>query len=155
VTVTPAAGFVTVSSALLMGAIAGVVVNFACTFVRNTLKIDDSLDVFACHGIGGTLGTILTAVFATKAVNGAGADGLLFGEFGIMKANLIGGLVVGAYSFVATFVLAKVVSATVGLRVDGEAEDAGLDASQHGELINSNFEQTPAHDAPGKIRSVA
>jgi Amt family ammonium transporter len=155
VAVTPAAGFVTTTSALLIGAITGVVVNFACSFVKNTLKIDDTLDVFACHGIGGTLGTILTGVFATKAVNSAGGDGILFGGMDVMKGNITGALVVAAYSFIATFILAKVVSAVFGLRVDASDEETGLDATQHDELVNSNFEgAAPAH-GPATIRSVA
>lgn len=155
VAVTPAAGFVTTTSALLIGAATGIIVNFACSFVKNTLKIDDTLDVFACHGIGGTLGTILTGVFASKAVNSAGADGLLFGEMGVMNANVAGGLVVAAYSFIATFVLAKVVSAVVGLRVDASSEEAGLDATQHDELVNSNFDGSDKNHTPTPIRSVA
>ena len=78
-TITPAAGFVTVSSALLIGCLAGLVCNGAVIFIKSTSKIDDTLDVFGCHGIGGTLGVLLTGVFATKAVNPAGADGLFYG----------------------------------------------------------------------------
>ena len=143
VTITPAAGFVSFSSALVMGLLAGVVCNFAITFIKESLKFDDSLDVIGCHGVGGALGTLLTAVFASKEVNSAGADGLIYGNFGVMKAHLIGSASVIAISMVGTFLIFKLVDATIGMRVSEDAEEAGLDASQHGEIINSNF-STPA-----------
>jgi Amt family ammonium transporter len=150
VVITPGAGFVSITSAIFMGLCAGIVCNFAARAIKNKFKLDDSLDVFACHGVGGTLGTILTAVFASKAVNSAGADGLAFGDAAVFKANLIGGLSVAVYSIVATFVLYKVVNAVVGLRSDQRTEDQGLDSTQHGEVINSNFESGRSNVVPHK-----
>lgn len=137
IAVTPASGFVTAGSALLIGLIAGTACNFAATLVKEKFKLDDSLDVFACHGVGGTIGSVLTPVFASKAVNEAGADGLLYGGFAPFTANLVASAVVIAVSVVGTFVILKVVSALTGLRVSADDEDTGLDMSQHGEFINS------------------
>lgn len=139
VAVTPAAGFVSFGSAILIGAIAGSVCNFAARFVKSALKLDDSLDVFACHGVGGAIGVIMTGLLSSKAINSAGADGLIYGNITVLKANIIGAAAVGVFSFVGTFVLAKAVGIVFGLRVNDQEETAGLDASEHDELINSNF----------------
>jgi ammonium transporter, Amt family len=128
VTVTPGAGFVTIGSAMIMGLTAGVVCNFVARIVRGTFKIDDTLDVFACHGIGGLLGAVLTGVFASKEINAAVTDTAL-------SANLMGAAAVAVYSMVATFVIIKVVGLFVKVRVSDADEKAGLDASQHGEQI--------------------
>ncbi len=137
VAVTPASGFVSVGSSLIIGLLAGSICNFTAIFIKEKLKIDDSLDVFACHGVGGTLGTVLTPLFASKAVNDAGADGILFGNFAPMQANLLGAVAVAGFSMVATFVLIKVVGIFTALRVSDQDEKAGLDFSQHAEVINS------------------
>lgn len=133
VAVTPAAGFVTVSSSLLIGLVAGVGCNLVARAVKGTFKIDDTLDVFACHGVGGTIGAIMTGLLATTTVNSAGADGLLMGGTDLFAANLKGAAAVAVYSVVVTFVLLKVVNVFVKLRVSDADEKAGLDASQHGE----------------------
>lgn len=137
VAVTPAAGFVSVGSAMLIGILAGAICNFASIFVREKLRLDDSLDVFACHGIGGTLGAILTAVFASKEINSAGADGLVAGSADLLKANLVGAGAVMAFSMAATFVIIKLLSLITTVRVSDAEENEGLDTTQHDEVINS------------------
>lgn len=139
VAITPAAGFVPLWASFVIGAVTGVVCNIMAVVVRERLKLDDSLDVFACHGIGGTIGTVLTGVFASKAVNSAGADGVIFGSYGVLKANTIGGIVVILYSVVLSLVIFKLVSFIVPMRVSDEHEAEGLDTSQHGEVINSEL----------------
>ena len=136
-TVTPAAGFVTIGSAMLIGFAAGFICNFAVMGVKNTFKIDDTLDVFGCHGIGGTLGVVLTGVFATKSVNPAGADGLLYGGTHFFGVQCISALAIAAFSVVTTIAIIKLVEVFVPMRVPSAEEDAGLDFSQHSESIGS------------------
>ncbi len=137
VAVTPAAGFVTLSTALMIGVLAGILCNLAARIVKGKFKIDDSLDVFACHGVGGTLGVIVTGLLASKAVNPDAADGLLNGGDALLNANLTGAVAVAGYSMIATFVIIKLVGAVFGLRVSDSEENSGLDGSQHGEKINN------------------
>jgi len=132
VAITPAAGFVSPLSALVIGAIGGVACFMACT-LKPRFGYDDSLDVVGVHCIGGITGALLTGVLASKAVNPAGADGLLFGnpaQFGIQALAVA---VTVIFCFVSSFVLLKIVDAVVGLRVYEEDEVVGLDLSQHGE----------------------
>ena len=139
--VTPAAGFVTPLGALFIGAI----VAFCCFFaisIKVKLGIDDALDTYPVHGVGGTIGAILTGVFATKLVNPAGANGLLFGETGqLFQGNdpsqvlkQLGSVVI-AYIIAGagTFIILKILDATVGLRIEPEAEIQGMDINEHGE----------------------
>lgn len=135
VAVTPAAGYVTVSSALIIGLTAGIVCNLVARAIKGVFKIDDTLDVFACHGIGGTIGALMTGLLATTAVNPAGANGLLNGGDTLFMANLTGAAAVAGYSVVATFIILKVVGLVIPLRVSTKEEDAGLDKSEHGEEI--------------------
>jgi ammonium transporter, Amt family len=131
VAVTPAAGFVGPMSAIALGMIAAVPSYFALV-VRARTSLDDSLDVVAAHGLGGTVGALLTGVFAQKALNGV-ADGLLFGnpmQLAIQAAAVLASIV---YSGGATFVLLKLVGAVVPLRVGENDESMGLDVAQHGE----------------------
>lgn len=137
VAITPAAGYVTLQSALVIGAVVAVICNLTGRLVKHRLKTDDTVDVFACHGVGGTVGTILTAVFASKAVNPAGADGLWYGGTQLMIANLSGAAAVIVFTMAATFVVLKVVNLITPLRVSQEEEAGGLDASQHGEAAFS------------------
>jgi Amt family ammonium transporter len=133
--VTQAAGYVTPMPALLIGAIGGLCCYTACTVVKARLGYDDSLDVFGVHGIAGTLGALLTGVFATRAT-GACADGKLLGlwEGGpLLKAQLVAVLVAWGLAIVGTFVILRVLDAVMGLRVNPEAETEGLDLSQHNE----------------------
>lgn len=136
VAVTPAAGYVTAQSALVIGLTAGILCNLAARIVKQKFGVDDSLDVFACHGIGGTIGTIMTGLLATVSVNSAGANGLLNGGDKLFTANITTAIVVALYSMIATFILLKIIGAIVPLRVAAGDEDAGLDSTQHGEKIN-------------------
>jgi Amt family ammonium transporter len=131
VAITPAAGFVSPLNALVLGGIAAVPSYFAL-ILRAKTSFDDSLDVLAAHGVGGTVGALLTGVFAQKAFNGV-ADGLLYGnpkQLGIQAAAVLAAMV---YSGVVTFVLLKIVGAIFPLRATQEAESEGLDTTQHGE----------------------
>jgi Amt family ammonium transporter len=133
VAITPASGFVDVSGSILIGLGAGVLCYLAMQ-LRPRLKIDDALDVWAVHGIGGTWGAIATGIFATVAINAAGANGLLAGN---PEQLLKQAVAVGAtwlYAGVATFVIVKVIDVTIGMRVKESEESIGLDASQHGEI---------------------
>jgi ammonium transporter, Amt family len=136
VCITPAAGFVQPMPALFMGALAGVVCAYACGTLKNKFGYDDSLDAFGVHGIGGTLGALLTGVFATRAcwdISGRGEPlGLIEGG-SIMPGQIVAVAVTWVYSIVVTFVLLRLVDAVIGLRVDEASERAGLDVSQHEE----------------------
>lgn len=135
VAITPAAGFVTVSSALIIGIVAAVICNYFAHIAKKATHLDDALDVFACHGVGGVVGSVLTGVFATKEVNPAIAvEGIaISGETGLFVANLIGVAAVAAFSVVATYIIIKVVNVITPIRVSGDVEDAGLDHATHGE----------------------
>jgi ammonium transporter, Amt family len=132
VAITPAAGFVTPTSALIIGFLGGLGC-FAAVEMVVRGRVDDSLDVFGVHGVGGIIGAIATGIFATKAVNAAGNDGLLYGNPGLLVTQLIAVVVVAAYAAGVTFVLLKLIDMTVGIRVSSAEEEKGLDASQHGE----------------------
>ena len=131
VAITPAAGFVGPMSALALGGIAAVPSYFGLLWRAKT-SLDDSLDVVAAHGVGGTVGALLTGVFAQKGLNGI-ADGLLFGNPGQLgiQAVAVGAVIV--YSGVVSFVLLKVIGLALPLRADAEEESVGMDLSQHGE----------------------
>ncbi len=131
-TITPAAGFVGPNSAVAIGLIAGLVCYLA-VLLKNKLRYDDSLDVVGIHGVGGLVGTLCVGIFASKAVNPAGADGLLFGNASLLGTQIFGIVVVGLYTLVVTFVLLKLVDALFGLRLPLEDEVAGLDLSEHSE----------------------
>jgi Amt family ammonium transporter len=131
VAITPAAGYVTVTSALIIGLAAGIISNLVANWRAGRWKIDDSLDVFACHGVGGIWGSIATGLFATATVNGV--NGLLFGNAGQLGAQLLAVAVVAPFAFFGSYVLLKVVNVFSPLRVSPQAEDAGLDLSEHGE----------------------
>ncbi len=128
-TITPASGNVGPLGALCLGFLAGVVCYFACGIVKNKLKIDDSLDVFAVHGVGGIMGTILVAVFGTAAFGGTGVDDM--GGQLVIQLKALG--VVVAWSAIATFIIVMICKFTTGLRVTQEVEYTGLDQSEHGE----------------------
>jgi len=133
VAITPCAGFVTALPAILIGAAAGVVCLLAIT-LKTRLGYDDALDVVGVHLVGGILGSVLLGVFADKAVNAAGADGLFNGGgVGLLGKQLVAVGATLAFSGIVTFLLAKAVGATVGLRVSADEEAAGLDATQHAE----------------------
>ncbi len=132
VAITPAAGFVNVSGALFIGAAAGVVAFFSVAAMKPRFGYDDTLDAFGIHGVAGTLGAILTGVFADPSVNDAGR-GLLYGNPGQVLTQFIAVGVTVVYTGIVTFVIFRIVKAVVGLRVDEESELAGLDESEHGE----------------------
>jgi Amt family ammonium transporter len=142
VAITPASGFVTPMSALIIGLIAGIVCFTMVTVVKGAFGYDDSLDAFGVHGVGGTLGALLTGVFATQAVNPILKNaqgqpmplGLLEGNGGQVVNQLIGVLISWGFAVVGTLILLKVTDALVGLRVTEEDEVQGLDLSQHGEV---------------------
>jgi ammonium transporter, Amt family len=135
VAITPASGFVTPGSALILGLIAGVFCFFMCAIVKNMFGYDDSLDAFGVHGMGGTLGAILTGVFATNKINTAikGPAGLVDGNPGQIMNQLIATGAAWALGIVGTFVLLKVTDMITGIRVTAEEEQDGLDLSMHGE----------------------
>jgi Amt family ammonium transporter len=133
--ITPASGNVGPVGAVLIGLMAGSICYFACGFVKGKLKIDDSLDVFAVHGVGGIMGTIMVAVFGTAAFGGTGS----FGIVEQLGTQLFALGVVIAWSAVATTIIVFVCKKTTGLRVDQEVEHAGLDLAEHGETAY-NFE---------------
>ncbi|HZL59869.1 MAG TPA: ammonium transporter [Stellaceae bacterium] len=131
-TITPASGFVGPMGALAIGVAAGLVCFQATGFVKRRLKIDDSLDVFAVHGVGGMLGTMLAAIFALPALGGVGyAAGMTMGSQ--LAAQATGIAAAAAWSIVATFVLIKLLRLVTGLRVSAEEESDGLDLATHGE----------------------
>ena len=132
VAITPASGFVDASAAIVIGMAAGVVC-YGAIILRERMKIDDALDVWAVHGVGGTLGAILTGVFALTAVNTVGR-GLIDGNPGQVGIQLVAVGATWLYSGVVTFIILKVVDHFVGLRVEESEEEAGLDSSQHGEV---------------------
>jgi ammonium transporter, Amt family len=131
VAVTPAAGFISPTSALALGAFAAIPSYFALVW-RVRTRLDDSLDVVAAHGVGGTVGALLTGVFAQKAWNNV-ADGLLFGNPGQVLVQAMSVAAVIVYGAVVTFVLLKVVALVLPLRADAGEEGLGLDVTQHGE----------------------
>ncbi len=130
--ITPAAGFVPVIGALLIGSITSVCCFYAVS-LRAKLRFDDSLDTFPVHGVGGTVGAILTGVFASKAVNSAGNDGLLNGNFGLVITQIIGVLATYIFAAVGTFLIVKILSSVMNLRVKEIVEEEGLDVPEHGE----------------------
>jgi Amt family ammonium transporter len=136
VAITPAAGFVTIPHSLIIGVVAAVVSNLIVDW-RTRTSIDDTLDVFPCHGVGGMVGMLLTGVFAHQSINGANetGNGLIFGEthlFLVHSGALIG---VSIFAFFGSWLLLKVTDMISPLRVSEEDEDAGLDISQHGEKL--------------------
>jgi Amt family ammonium transporter len=131
VAVTPASGFVSVTSAILIGLAAGVVSNLVANWRLAKTRIDDSLDVFACHGISGIWGSIATGLFATTMVNNV--NGLFYGNSALLISQVLAVVIVAAYSFFGSYLLLKVINIFSPLRVSSEEEDKGLDISQHGE----------------------
>ncbi len=136
VCITPAAGFVSISSAMIMCVIAGVVCNLAAVGLKKWSHMDDTLDVFACHGLGGMLGAIMTGCFAETAVNPAVTNQGVFidGTTKLLMANLTGVGAVAIYSMVGTFVIIKVVGLVLKIRTTEEQEVHGLDQTMHGEF---------------------
>ena len=158
--VTPAAGFVTPLGAMLIGFITA----FCCFFairIKNKMGIDDALDTFPVHGVGGTVGAILTGVFATKLVNSAGGNGLLFGDTGMLfqgneprqiLKQLASIAITYIFAGVGTFIILKILEATVGLRVSDTTELQGIDINEHGEEAYGNsFAQSTFEESESKM----
>jgi Amt family ammonium transporter len=131
-TITPASGFVSPMSALIIGFAAGGVC-YAALNIKGKFGYDDSLDAFGVHGVGGTLGTLATGLFAQTLINPSGSNGLFFGSSQMLMSQMIAILVTAVYSFGVTLVILKIIDKFIGLRVDEESEVNGLDISQHGE----------------------
>ncbi len=132
VAITPAAGYVKP----IMGIPIGIGVSVICFYMmrlRNKTRIDESLDVWACHGMGGTWGALATGIFATVTVNSAGANGIIYGNLVLLGKQLLAIIVVWVYSFGMTWIVGKLIDKAIGLRVSETEESIGLDISQHGE----------------------
>lgn len=132
VAITPAAGFVGPISSVIIGLIAGAICYFA-VLAKHTLGYDDALDVVGVHCVGGIWGAIATGLFASKAINAAGSDGLFFGNPGQLWTQIVAVLVTMVYSFVVTMIILYIIKAIVGIRVSEEDEFVGCDTSEHGE----------------------
>ncbi len=133
VAITPAAGFVSAVSAIIIGILVSIVCFLSVSVIKPKLGYDDSLDAFGVHGVGGIFGALATGLFAQKSINPAGANGLFYGDSGQFLTQLIAtGITIG-YSFIASFVLLKLVDAVVGVRVSEKDETIGLDLTQHRE----------------------
>jgi Amt family ammonium transporter len=132
VAITPGAGFVAIPQSIFIGFIAAIISNLA-VYYKSKSTLDDALDVFPCHGIGGMVGMLLTGVFATKSINSAGADGLFYGNIAFFLTQVKALLIVVVYSFVVSFAIFKFIGLILPLRVTQEEEEMGLDASQHDE----------------------
>jgi Amt family ammonium transporter len=133
VAITPASGYVTVPSAIIIGLIAGIVSNFVANWTSSRTKLDDSLDVFACHGVSGIWGSLATGLFATVSINSAGANGLFYGNPKLLLMQLLAIGVVIVFSFTGSYLLLKLIGLFTDIRVSPEDEERGLDRSLHGE----------------------
>lgn len=138
VAITQGAGFVSPMSAAFMGLVGGAISFFAISVLKRKLGYDDALDAFGCHGIVGIWGSIATAIFASKAINPAGADGLIYGNFQLLKVHLISTGATALYAAVVTFAIMKIMSCVMKIRVTSREEAEGLD-NLHGEEAYSGF----------------
>ena len=136
VAITPAAGYVTITSALIIGFVASIVSNLVVIW-RSKTSLDDTLDVFPCHGVGGMVGMLLTGVFANQSVNAANTtgNGLFYGETKLFLIQLIAMVAVSAFAFIGAMILLKITDMIIPLRVSVEQEISGLDVSQHDEEL--------------------
>jgi Amt family ammonium transporter len=147
VAITPAAGFVAIPQSIFIGVIAAIISNLAVHFKQKS-TLDDTLDVFPCHGIGGMVGMIMTGIFATKAVNAAGNNGLFYGNPAFFIIQVKAMAIAVGYSFGVSFIIFKFINYFLPLRVSSEEEERGLDATQH----NENYSQGTllVHNGNGK-----
>ncbi|WP_160686329.1 ammonium transporter [Clostridium sp. C2-6-12] len=139
VAITQGAGFVSPMSAAFMGLVGGVLSFFAISVLKRKLGYDDTLDAFGCHGVAGIWGSISTAIFASKAINPAGADGLIYGNFALLKAHLISTGATALYAATVTFIIIKLMSYVMNIRATSKEEAEGLDLALHGEEAYSGF----------------
>jgi Amt family ammonium transporter len=133
VAVTPAAGFVTPLAALIIGALAAPISYYSIRFLKSCHFVDESLDVFACHGMGGLWGALATGLFTTLSVNSRGADGLFYGDPGQFLVQLGAAVSTAVFAFAATYAIARLLRLVMGLRVSEMEEEVGLDISEHAE----------------------
>jgi len=138
VAITPASGFVSPLASVVIGLMAGMVSNLVANWRLERTKLDDTLDVFACHGVSGVWGALATGIFASTMVNSAGRNGLLFGNPLQLTIQTIAVIASATFAFVGSFILFKLIDKTVGLRVSKEDEEKGLDISHHGESAFEN-----------------
>lgn len=140
VAITPGAGFVPIWSAIIIGALVSPICCFTISLLKGKLKIDDALDAFGCHGIGGVWGGIATGIFAKKSINSVAKwDGLIYGDYHLFVAQIIGIVVTLAVAIAGTLICLGAVRLFTELRVDEKAEKVGLDLSQHGESAYPTF----------------
>lgn len=139
VAITPGAGFVTPLSSIFIGLVGGAICYLAISLMKAKFGYDDALDAFGCHGIGGTWGALATGIFATKSINSAGANGLFYGNPSLLGIQFRSVLITIAFAVAATFIILKVISLVMKLRVSDEQESSGLDLSLHGETAYSEF----------------
>jgi len=132
VAITPAAGFVAIPQSIFIGVVAAVVSNIA-VYYRSKSTLDDTLDVFPCHGIGGMVGMLMTGLFASKNINPGGNDGWFYGNFSFFFTQVKALLIVVPYSFFVSYGIFKLINAILPLRVSIQEEEEGLDATQHAE----------------------
>ena len=132
VAITPAAGYVAITPSIFIGVVAAVISNTA-VYYRSKTRLDDTLDVFPCHGLGGIVGMLMTGIFATKTVNESGNNGLFYGNPAFFWTEVKALLIVVPYSFLVSFAIFKFINFILTLRVTKEEEEEGLDASQHSE----------------------
>ena len=133
VAITPASGFVTPMGAIAIGIVVALVCYTSVAVIKGRLGYDDSLDAFGVHGVGGTVGALLTGVFASRLINSGGADGGIYGNWKQLGIQAIGVVAVIAYAAIVTLILTKVLDLIMGLRVKDEEEAIGLDITQHKE----------------------
>ena len=140
VAITPACGFVNPMNAMFIGIIVAMVCYVAVAIIKGKLGYDDSLDTFGVHGVGGTVGTIATGIFAEKAVNATGNNGLLFGNMHQLLVQCIMWVVAVVFAVVMTYILYKIVDAVIGMRVEEKNEIIGLDLTQQSEAAYTVIE---------------
>jgi Amt family ammonium transporter len=134
VAITPASGYVDTPASIIIGLGAGIFCFFAVDILKRNVGVDDALDVFAVHGVGGIWGALATGLFATTTVNPAGYDGLFYGNPGQLVKQAVAVAAVAAFTAVATWIILKVIDVTIGLRVPEQEEVLGLDTTTHGEV---------------------
>jgi Amt family ammonium transporter len=132
VAITPGAGYVAIPQSIFIGFFAAIISNIA-VYYKQKSRLDDTLDVFPCHGVGGMVGMVMTGIFATTTVNSAGANGLLYGNAAFLFTQLKALVIVVAYSFIVSYAIFKFINFVLPMRVSSEEEELGLDASQHDE----------------------
>jgi Amt family ammonium transporter len=155
VAITPGSGYVTPLSAIVIGVVAGVLCYTAC-MIKSRFGYDDSLDVVGVHGVGGVFGALATGVFASKAINPAGADGLIYGSAALLKSQFIAVGATLAFAGLGTAVILFILKAIMDLRVSSEDERMGLDLSQHSEsaYTSTDYDEPAPHLAFAQHKSV-